>query len=61
MKKVTAKQIIDNLNAQIKLSRAQNIEPYELQSLLDTIVRHHNGFENIEDNTAKTLKNVERY
>jgi hypothetical protein len=57
MKQITAQQIIDNVNARLKLLRAQGIdvEREQLQDLLNDICRHSTGIANIDDSTTEHL------
>ena len=55
MKKVTAQQIIDNINARLILLKSQGFKDHiasmQLQELLDDICRHNMGIESIETST----------
>ena len=57
MKKVTAQQIIDNLNARLALVRAQGGKDSELQALLDDICRHNMKITDI-DNSTRDIKDL---
>ena len=56
MKKITAQQIIDNINARNSLLAKQGFDQNhpvrcQLQDLLDDICRHNMAIENIDDST----------
>lgn len=58
IKAITAGQIIDNLNARIKLLKSQGFDKHhlacaQLQEMLDDICRHGASIENIEASTAR--------
>ena len=61
MKKVTAQQIIDNMNARLALLKSQGFEgnhpaTCQLQELMDDICRHNMGIESIETSTKNHIK-----
>ena len=63
-KKVTAQQIIDNINAKIGLIRAQGlgVKHYrDLQELLDDICRHNNGMQSIDIETLNISQGISKY
>jgi len=64
MKKVTAEQIIENINVRIELLNRQglghpNIVVSQLQELLTTICKQSSGLELISDNTDMTKKSID--
>lgn len=51
MKKYTAADIVDNLNARIALNKLMGTDCRQLQSLLDAICRHSAGYESLSYDT----------
>jgi len=56
MKKITAEQIIENINARLQLLNEQQVDKsttYQLQDLLNDICRHRANIENIDCSTDR--------
>ena len=51
MKKYTADDIVDNINARIALDNLMGADTRKLQSLLDSICRHQSGNETLSYDT----------
>ena len=61
MKKITADQIIRNLNARIALLQKQGHRNSQLSELLNEICRHSAGIENIDDSTLAHHRGLRHY
>ena len=61
MKKITADQIIRNLNSRIALLKKQGHHNSQLIELMNDISRHSMGIENIDDSTAAHVRGLRHY